>query len=47
MREQFDALGLSFTWERVRFPFLRDSALFYCVMEHGKAFSFTILHMTI
>lgn len=23
MREQFDALGLSFTWERVRFSFLR------------------------
>lgn len=29
MREQFDALGLSFTWERVRFSFLRGAALLY------------------
>jgi len=47
MRKQFDALGLSFTWERVRFSFLRDAALFYCMMEHRKPWNFTILFMTI
>lgn len=29
MREQFEALGLSFTWERVRFSFLRDIPFLY------------------
>lgn len=46
MREQFDALGLSFTWERVRFSLLEYAALFYCTMEYWKVWNFKILNMT-